>query len=220
MPTKHPFPHLKKQAIQFAIDALEGGREKCLILDTETTGLRSNDEIIEICLMDMDGNALFNTLVKPKRRKKIPDASFAVHGISMETLKDAPSFGGIYPDLVSLTQGKNVLVYNKDFDARLVNQTASKYECEHIDTSNWICVMQYYSVFCGEINPKYNDFKWQKLPNAGHRSETDCKAVLDLIKAMASAAPESGNACSKSNMVIWLILGGLLLLAVLSLGIR
>ncbi|WP_227522462.1 exonuclease domain-containing protein [Klebsiella pneumoniae] len=37
-----------------------------VIIDTETTGLMASDEIIEITIINMRGEILLNTLVKPK----------------------------------------------------------------------------------------------------------------------------------------------------------
>lgn len=45
-----------------------------VIIDTETTGLMASDEIIEITIINMRGEILLNTLVKPSRlfRQKLP----------------------------------------------------------------------------------------------------------------------------------------------------
>ncbi len=40
-------------------------KDKYAILDTETTGLGKNDEIIEISILALDGTVLLDTYVKP-----------------------------------------------------------------------------------------------------------------------------------------------------------
>ena len=37
-----------------------------IYLDTETTGVRSNAEIVEICLVDHDGTVILDSLVRPR----------------------------------------------------------------------------------------------------------------------------------------------------------
>ena len=37
-----------------------------VVLDTETTGLDSRAEIVEISIIDKHGNTLFDSLIKPK----------------------------------------------------------------------------------------------------------------------------------------------------------
>lgn len=64
--------------------AIEVARQVCaakpVYLDTETTGLGSTDEIIEISIIDDDGSTLLETLVKPSQ--PIPADSTRVHGIT------------------------------------------------------------------------------------------------------------------------------------------
>jgi len=63
---------------------------KYLYLDTETTGLDEKAEIIEIAILDVAGNVLLDSLVKPT--SPISDAASKVHGIMMSMLGDAPSW--------------------------------------------------------------------------------------------------------------------------------
>ena len=58
-----------------------------LYLDTETTGLHNSAEVIELGIVDDDGNVLFDELVRP--RGKIDPAAGRVHGITQEMLADA-----------------------------------------------------------------------------------------------------------------------------------
>lgn len=55
-----------------------------LFIDTETTGLGDDAEIVEICIIDSHGFILLNTLVKPT--KPIPDEAIAIHGSQMKWL--------------------------------------------------------------------------------------------------------------------------------------
>ena len=43
-------------------------------LDTETTGVTADDEIVELTIIDDDGKPLINTLMKPKYHTSWPGA--------------------------------------------------------------------------------------------------------------------------------------------------
>lgn len=159
-----------------------------VILDTETTGLGKTDEIIELAIIDGYGNVLLDTLVNPKKRK-ISEQAAAIHGIDKEMLKDAPRFPEVLPKIQAAIRGRDLLIYNAEYDIRLLSQTAGKYDFEKVDlgTSRGGCVMLSYSGFVGEPSLYHQgEYKWQKLPNAGHRALSDCQATLALIKEMAS----------------------------------
>jgi DNA polymerase III epsilon subunit-like protein len=52
-------------------------------------------------------------------------------------------------------------------------------------TIDWACAMLHYSAFCGDYSPKYEDYRFQRLPGAGHRALGDCYACRDVIELMA-----------------------------------
>ena len=66
--------------------------EEPVYLDTETTGLEKNDEIVEIAVIDKIGNVLINTLIKP--RSLIPDSASSIHHITNEMVKEIPRISG------------------------------------------------------------------------------------------------------------------------------
>ncbi|WP_053751916.1 3'-5' exonuclease [Streptomyces sp. MMG1533] len=61
------------------------------------------------------------------------------------------------------------------------------------------CAMQAYAEWCGDWTWDYEardneplhtqgDYRWQRLPGAGHRAADDCRAVIDVLKEMAGSA--------------------------------
>ncbi|MFS7242300.1 exonuclease domain-containing protein [Serratia proteamaculans] len=168
----------------------------CLILDSETTGLGEDDEIVEITIIDTAGKPLLNTLVKPS--KPIPAGATAIHGITNEMVKDAPTWPEISPQLCSLISGKNIAIYNADYDIRLLEQTDRiwKVTPNLSAPTQTVCVMQEYAEFYGQKGMR-GGYRWQKLTAAAeqqnvtiegtpHRALSDCLTTLGVIKAMAN----------------------------------
>lgn len=106
----------------FAINHLE----KALILDTETTGIGNDDEIIELAIIRADnGEVLFNQRFKPT--KTISAEAFAIHGISDDELKDKPRFADHFADIVQIVNGKTIIGWRVDFDVLFFHQTKRRY---------------------------------------------------------------------------------------------
>lgn len=173
---------------------------KCLILDTETTGLGEDDEIVEIGLIDSHGATLLSTLVKPL--KPIPAEATAIHGITNAMVENAPSWPGVLARLCELISGQTVVIYNRDYDTRLIDQTNAAWEAAiplDIERPEFACAMLAYAEFYGQSDSKRGGYKWQKLTEAvkqqgvdnqagAHRAIFDCLATLRLIKAMAAGS--------------------------------
>ncbi len=79
-----------------------------LVLDTETTGLDHNDEIIEIAVLDQHKNTIIDTRLKPTCQ--INSEAERVHGISIEDLQNAPTFPDIYEQLKQVLMDKTVVI--------------------------------------------------------------------------------------------------------------
>lgn len=87
----HADPPAREAAIRNARDALALGP---LIVDTETTGLGDDAEIVEIAVVDSQGSIVFDSLVKPRR--PIPREASDIHGITNAAVEDAPGFAQLW----------------------------------------------------------------------------------------------------------------------------
>lgn len=91
-----------------------------VILDTETTGLSVEDghRIIEIgCVELVDRRPSGRTLhlyLNPER--DIDAGALAVHGLSLDKLRDEPVFAQVAERLVDFVAGAEVLIHNAPFD--------------------------------------------------------------------------------------------------------
>ena len=137
---------------------------KCrpVYLDTETTGLDKADQIVDICVVDDDGNVLVDSLVKPKG--PIPLEVIRIHGITDEMVQDAPTWPAIWPQVEAALAGRRVAIYNAEFDVRLMKQShrACRLPWRQTDL-NAFCIMQLYAQFHGEW-----DFPGQSLAEDEH----------------------------------------------------
>ena len=157
-----------------------------VILDTETTGLGKNDVILQLGLIDLDGNVLMDTLIRPSKRKRFSASATAIHGLSMASVKNAPTFAEIYAEFKRAIGKRELLIYNAVFDGRMLDQTVEQDEID-LETFNATCIMNLYNGYVGEWNSYHNSIKWQKLPGGDHSAVGDCLATLEIIKKMAGS---------------------------------
>lgn len=91
-----------------------------VVLDTETTGLSADDghRVIEIgCVELVDRRPSGRTLhlyLNPER--DIDEGALAVHGLSLDRLRDEPVFAQVAERLVDFVAGAEVLIHNAPFD--------------------------------------------------------------------------------------------------------
>lgn len=174
--------------------------DNAVILDTETTGLGRTDEIVQIAIIDaITGEKLLNEFVKPI--KSIPNEASDIHHITNEMVEHCPSYKDIHNDILNIIKDKNVIVYNSDFDLRIINQTAAKHRLisnpnNGIEFKDTVCVMEWYSEFWGDFNDYFNSYTWQKLTSAAaqqnidisdltaHNALADCEITRRLINSV------------------------------------
>ena len=154
-------------------------KDKYCIVDTETTGLTSYDQVIEIAIIDLEGNVLLNTLCIPT--VEISDDAAVVHGIDKYVLREAkaPSWVDIYPEVKRILDDRIMLAYNADFDERMILQTCrynNVNSFEFISECIMHNVMKYYS------SEQYIALQEVSSNQQNHRALGDCLLCLDLIK--------------------------------------
>jgi DNA polymerase III subunit epsilon len=170
-----------------------------VILDTETTGLGSADEVVDVAVIDLAGQTLLNSLVRPT--VPIHPRAAAVHGLDEDALIDAPGMAYLYPELQRVLAGRRVLVYNAEFDQRIIDQSCAAGGVGYIALPSFEDVMYPYAVFYGTWSRYHGNYRWQSLENAcwqmevtvdapAHSALGDCLRTLALIKAVAGRRAE------------------------------
>lgn len=165
-------------------------KDNWLIIDTETTGVDSTAEAVQIAVIDHEGNEVFHSLVKPL--SPIPAGATAVHGISNEDVSLSPLFSTIYDELKELIGHKLLIAYNADFDKRILAQSC-RFHSLPVFSNDWDCAMERYAEYHGDYNSYRGNYRWQKLQTAVksvgitddfeyHGALADCVATLELIR--------------------------------------
>ena len=111
----------RRDAILQARNILAGAP---VIFDTETTGLDSDAEIIELSCITALGSVLLDTLVKPT--SSVPEGATRIHGLGDADLVAAPTILDLKPHLDALFAGPAVGSHNLAYDTRLVGQSLHK----------------------------------------------------------------------------------------------
>lgn len=103
-----------------------------VVLDTETTGLSAVDghRIVEIgCVELVDRRASGRTLhlyLNPER--EIDEGALAVHGLSLDRLRDEPRFEQIAQRLIEFVSGAEILIHNAPFDVGFLDAEFARLE--------------------------------------------------------------------------------------------
>ena len=187
-------------------------RRNWVVLDTETTGLHYA-EVIQIGVVDPDGNVLLDTLCRPL--KPIPYDATRIHGITTEIANTGQSWPDVNAQLARILDGKDLIIYNASYDLEQLQNS----DALHGLTSNWYqalngihCAMLWYAEYWGDWDDYHGNNRWQRLTNAihqqglrenaAHSALGDALMTRDLILHVAQVisqndaaeSPHGGNA--------------------------
>lgn len=162
---------------------------KIAVLDTETTGLDpKNDEVLSLSIVDGAGEMLFDSLIRPSRRKRWPKAQ-EIHGISPADVADAPTLAEVSDEVRGILRDADLVVgYNVEFDLGML-------EAGGLDLYfPTFCVMKEFAPVNGRWSEKRGDYAWCKLaqcakhygygPFAAHGSLEDAKATAHCFREL------------------------------------
>jgi DNA polymerase-3 subunit epsilon len=167
---------------------------KPVYIDTETTGFEISDMVVEIAILDTDGEILFENLVKPI--KSIPGPASRVHGITDLDVASAPTWPEIWPQMREIVLGRVAAFYNAEFDLKMIRQscglTGIAWEYPFEDD---FCVMELFARYFGELGLRRGTFRWKNLAFAGnffrlpepnsHRARDDAQLTRLVLEKMA-----------------------------------
>ncbi|HIF9201563.1 TPA: 3'-5' exonuclease [Photobacterium damselae] len=106
-------------------------KTNCLVIDTETSGLDSKSEVIQLSMLDNDGREIFDSLIRPFG--KIPREVIAIHNITNEMVQkeDVPTIVHAIMQILQYVRENfpdndfTLVGYNTSFDTKMIIQSLS-----------------------------------------------------------------------------------------------
>ena len=157
---------------------LEEDRSNFVVLDTETTGFGRSAEVLELAIVDGEGDVLwderYDTVWTPTWEQ-----AQEIHGISPEDVMEKPVLWEDMAEIRQLLKGKTVLIFNRAYDEGIMPDGITT-------ASNKLCVMKAFKQFTG--SKKYNlllasDMAGYIFPEEDrHSAVGDCKATWAVVE--------------------------------------
>lgn len=166
--------------------------QDCYVLDTETTGLGDNDQIIEIAVCDASGKVCYEQRILPS--VPINPKAEEIHGISLDDLAGCPKWPEIVNDLKALLTGQTVVIYNSDFDLDMLRSTSQALQTDDawLNTLNIRCAMELSVQAFGATN-RYGTISLDNAADAAdvswlgeaHSAKVDALVTLGVLRALS-----------------------------------
>lgn len=153
-------------------------------MDIETTGLSPDtDEILEISIVNDEGDTLLDELVRPVHKTEWPQAQ-RVNKISPRDVKRARTFDQIKGDIKQAISGKRVVFYNARFDTGFLGPVMNV-------ASDIQCAMLAWQDYVGSRDKLVNaassvGFNWAQFD--AHRSRGDAYATRAVWRHLIDEA--------------------------------
>ncbi|MST88942.1 3'-5' exonuclease [Sharpea azabuensis] len=165
--------------------------DDCVILDTETTGLYKDDEVIELSVIDMLGNEIYHSLYHPQKR--IGQAASRVNGITNPMLKDEPYFVNEWEAIKEAVGHRRIIGHNIAFDYRITLSTALRYHIPESEVKMLFRNMVDSRLIAKRYIKNVDNYKLSTLCEMfgitdpqKHRATYDCLMTLEFLRALES----------------------------------
>ena len=159
-----------------------------MVLDSETTGLGTPVDFVEVGVVSWRGEALFDSPIRPSC--PIEPGASRVHGHTAKSLIGERPFVEVYPELLEALWDKRVVVYNAPYDRRVWDAAVGRLGARGAlagELPPWECAMRAFAAYVGERS-KRGGHRNQKLVGGDHTAIGDARATLRLIERMAEGA--------------------------------
>ena len=165
--------------------------------DLETTGINiSKDRIVEICILKVNPDASRESktwLVNPEMI--IPKESSAIHGITDEKIKDAPTFREIAPKIQEMINGCDLAGFNSNrFDVPLLAEEFLRVGLD-FDLNKFKLVDAqtiFHKMEQRNLSAAYKFYCGKTLENA-HSAEADVLATFEVLDAQVGRYEDLPN---------------------------
>jgi DNA polymerase III epsilon subunit-like protein len=156
-----------------------------VVIDTETTGLSEDYQVIEIAIVDMSGNIILDERVLPTI--PIEPGAINIHGITMDDLKDAKPFDSILETLLFSIKDRRIAGYNLPYDTKAIYNSAKSTNIDVKFNNEALCVMEFTrTIFKLNKNLSLTELSQAfKIDTAdAHSAKTDAIMTMKLLKKL------------------------------------
>ena len=161
------------------------GRTDVLIIDTETTGFSRESEVVQIGVIDTQGNILLDALCKPQGALSAQE----IHGITHQRMH---AEGRPFPEAHSeferlFSTAAVVWAWNMPFDRRLLKQSCERHGLT-LPPLPWRCAMREYANVSRSSSPNVSlatavHQHGVHVSVPAHSAVGDCLRVLEVMRA-------------------------------------
>jgi DNA polymerase-3 subunit epsilon len=166
-------------------------------IDLETTGINiSTDRIVEIAIVKImpDGTQV------PKRKlinplMPIPASSSAIHGITDDMVKDAPSFKQVANEIKQFMDSCDLGGYNSNrFDIPMLIEEFLRIGMDfQTEGRKFVDVQKIFHMMEQRTLSAAYKFYCQKILEGAHSAEADASATWEVLEAQVKRYPNIGN---------------------------
>ena len=159
-----------------------------VILDTETTGLSTNENhrIVEIGCVELENliptNKFFHEYINPQR--SISEEAYKIHGYSEKFLHNKKTFSEIAENFLNFIKNKKIIIHNARFDLSFLNYELKLINKKEIDKKNVIDTLEIArQKHPGSQNSLDALCKRYNIDNSGrekHSALIDCKLLKEV----------------------------------------
>ncbi len=166
-------------------------------IDLETTGINiTTDRIVELAIVKIspDGTKLVKRkLINPLM--PIPESSSAIHGITDEMVKDAPSFKQISNEVKQFIEGADLGGYNSNrFDIPMLLEEFLRAGIEYsVDGKRLVDVQKIFHLMEQRTLSAAYKFYCSKTLEGAHGAEADATATWEVLEAQLERYPQIGD---------------------------
>ena len=159
-----------------------------VILDTETTGLSTNEKhrIVEIGCIELENqistNRIFHEFLNPQR--PVSEDAYKVHGYSDKFLSNKKTFSEIVESFINFIKDKKIIIHNAAFDLSFLNYELRRINQKVIDKNNIIDTLeiarQKYPGSQNSLDALCKRFNIDNSKREKHNALIDCQLLKEV----------------------------------------
>lgn len=174
-----------------------------IVLDTETTGLGSHDQMVQIGMLNTATGEVYEKLIQPT--VSVSPKAREIHGITDEQLAEAFQFDKYADEVLTfLESAETIIGFNIEFDLKILEQTLKAHDLKlHLarlktirETASIVDVKAMMEKFIGDPYSGDAKFRWQSLQDSAkfldipvtvtHQAYADAQTTWRIVEKLQS----------------------------------